>query len=65
MGGGILMYVCVICRFAADLDDVVAPTASGRCICLRCFARETETGRPMPKPLRRAIIAVLGSVEVG
>ena len=59
------MYICVICRFEAELDDVIAPTASGRCVCLRCFARETETARPMPKGLRRELVAVLSTIEVG
>ncbi|MFN8559774.1 MAG: hypothetical protein U0531_21315 [Dehalococcoidia bacterium] len=58
------MFTCVICRFAAELDDVVAPTATGRCVCLRCFARETDTAMSMPKNLRRALSAALAEVEV-
>jgi hypothetical protein len=58
------LHVCVICRFPAELDDAVVPTDGGRCICLRCFARETETARPMDCKLREAIIAVLAEAQV-
>ena len=49
------MYTCVICYFTAELDDVIAPTATGRCVCLRCYTRETDTSRPMPKALQRDV----------
>ena len=58
------MYVCVICRFQVELDDVVAPTATGRCVCVACFARETGTARPMPKTLRREVVAAVAETEV-
>ena len=57
------MRTCTICRFETELDDVVAPTAGGRCICLRCFERETGSARPMPKALRREIINALAAME--
>jgi hypothetical protein len=53
------MYVCVICRFETELDDVIAPASSGRCVCLRCFSRETQSALPMPKALRLDIAATL------
>ncbi len=53
------MYQCVICRFDVQLDDAVAPTAGGHCVCLRCFARETESERPMDKDFRQSILVVL------
>lgn len=53
------MFTCVICRFPVDLDDVALPGRNGRCICLRCYARETGTAHPMPKPLQREIITTL------
>jgi hypothetical protein len=34
-------------------------------VCLRCFSRETDGGRPMPKRLRRELIAALAAIEVG
>jgi hypothetical protein len=37
--------------------------AEGRCICLRCYARETDTTKFMPKPLRRDVIAALAALE--
>ncbi len=59
------MATCTICRFETELDDVVLGGRTGRCVCLRCFARETESERPMPKALRREIVAALADVEVG
>jgi hypothetical protein len=58
------MTTCIICRFTAELDDVVIAGAGGRCICLRCFARETDTTVAMPKTLRRELAAVLAALEV-
>jgi hypothetical protein len=60
---GQIMYVCVICRFEVELDDAVAPTATGHCVCVRCFARETESEHSMDKPLRQAILDVLAEAE--
>jgi hypothetical protein len=57
------MYTCVICRYAIELDDAITPIASGRCICLRCFGRETQTTLPMPNELRRALVATLAATE--
>ena len=57
------MFTCAICHFATELDDVVALTTPGHCICLRCFHRETESTLPMPKELRRQVIAVLEAQE--
>lgn len=56
------MYRCVICRFDAEFDDVIAPVSNGRCVCLRCFSRETGTERLMPKDLRRDIISALAGL---
>lgn len=53
------MTTCIICHFETELDDVVVSSTTGRCICLRCFARETGTERPMPKTLRREVSAML------
>ena len=57
------MRTCIICRFETELDDLVAATAGRRCICLRCFERETGSARPMPKALRREIINALAEME--
>ena len=55
---------CIICRFETELDDVaVAGGSAGRCVCLRCYSRETATARPMPKALRREIINALAAME--
>jgi hypothetical protein len=53
------MYQCVICKFDVQLDDAVAPTAGGHCVCVRCFARETESEHPMDKGLRQSILTAL------
>ncbi len=57
------MPTCTICHFETELDDVAVATATGYCICLRCFTRETDTERPMPKALRREIIAALATLD--
>lgn len=59
------MAICAICRFETELDDVVVGGRTGWCVCLRCFSRETDGGRPMPKRLRRELIATLAGIEVG
>jgi hypothetical protein len=58
------MTTCLICRFDVPLDDAVVLTARGRCICLLCYGRETGSGRPMPKALRRQVIAALAEIAV-
>jgi hypothetical protein len=53
------MYRCVICHFTVELDDSIAATPTGGCVCVRCFARETDSSISMPKELRRDVIAAL------
>jgi hypothetical protein len=53
------MFTCVICRFETELDDVATPVGKDRCICLRCYARATDSAKPMPKILRRQVISAL------
>ena len=57
------MITCTICHFATEPDDVAVPGTGGRCICLRCFNRETGSAQPMPKALRREVIAALAGAE--
>lgn len=56
------MRICVICRFETELDDVVAPIADRRCVCLRCFHRETRSALPMPATLRRDLTDALSEL---
>ena len=56
------MFNCVICRFDAELDDVVAPISGGRCVCLRCYGRETDTALLMSKDLQRDVVSALASL---
>jgi hypothetical protein len=58
------MTTCRICRFETELDDVAVPGGAGRWIRLRCYARTTETARPMPRALQRALIAALATSPV-
>jgi hypothetical protein len=58
-----MSLTCIICRFETELDDVTVMGSAGRCVCLRCFTRETETTRPMPKALRRELTAALAGPE--
>jgi hypothetical protein len=59
------MLTCLICHFETPLDDAVAPTASGRCVCLRCFMRETHTERTMPSSLQRELAAAAATADEG
>ena len=58
------MATCTICRYETEFDDVALGGRTGRCVCLRCYGRETGNGRRMPKALRRELIAVLATLEV-
>lgn len=58
------MSTCAICRFETELDDIVLRVAAGRCVCLRCYARETGAVRRLPRALRRDIAATLAALEV-
>jgi hypothetical protein len=58
---GAVMYRCLICRFEVELDDAVAVTRRGACICIRCFARETNTEHPLPSALRRELERALAA----
>jgi hypothetical protein len=57
------MRTCIVCRFDTEFDDIVTEGSDGRCICLRCFVRETGSHRPMPKTLRHELIAALAQIE--
>jgi hypothetical protein len=50
------MWTCIVCHFETELDDVIVRRHGSDCICLRCFDRETGSGRPMPKALRKEVI---------
>lgn len=56
------ILTCIICRFETELDDTVIKTST-RCVCLRCYGRETGSQLSMPKALRREIIATLDTLE--
>lgn len=56
------MFTCVICRFDCQFDDAVAPAANGRCVCLRCFARETESTIVMPRQLQQDVSSALAAL---
>ena len=53
------MFLCRLCAFLTELDDAVVVTATGRCICLRCFLRETGGSMPMDPRLYRELTALL------
>ena len=56
------MYRCVICRFDVELDDVVI-RGDARCICLRCYERETRSEKPMDNRLRQQVTQTLNEVS--
>ncbi len=53
------MYRCILCAFDTELDDVVVANPHGRCVCLRCFLRETGSAKRMEKRLHRELSAML------
>jgi hypothetical protein len=53
------LHVCIICRFSTELDDAVIPTSAGRCICLRCYSRETGTAKVLNRRFRDQLNALL------
>ena len=57
------MYRCIICAFGVELDDTVVVAQNGRCICLRCFARETGSQKLMRKQLRQEVVETLATVQ--
>ena len=59
------MFRCIICHFDVELDDVIVMPIGGRCICVACYRRETESELPMPKALRREISAALAEIAGG
>ena len=56
------MFRCILCAFGAELDDAVVTGTQGRCICLRCFLRETHTEKRMDKGLRRDLLQTLAAI---
>ncbi|HLZ72090.1 MAG TPA: hypothetical protein VKV26_19465 [Dehalococcoidia bacterium] len=56
------MYCCVICHFAVPLDDTVISGRTGRCICLRCYVRETGSEQTMPAWLTRDLRTTLSAI---
>ena len=59
------MLTCAICSFPTYLDDVVVRFKGWRCVCLRCYARETGSTRRMPAELRRDLEASLAEHQIG
>lgn len=57
------MFRCILCAFDTEFDDAVVVSSNGRCICLRCFNRETRSEKPMGKELRRELTAALATIE--
>ncbi len=58
------MYSCIICHFDAELDDVAVLGGARSCVCLRCYSRETNSDRPMPRRLRQDLISTLAGIGV-
>jgi len=58
------MTSCRICRFETELDGVAVHWGDGRCICLRCYGRETGSARRMSKTLQRQLAAALADLNL-
>lgn len=52
------MFTCRLCGFEVEADDTVV-IHGARCICLRCYLRETGDRHTMTPELRRWIEQVL------
>lgn len=57
------MFHCILCAFDVELDDTVVTSAGFRCICLRCYSRETGNLKLMTRGLRKELVSTLGQVE--
>jgi len=55
------MFTCCICHFRVPLDDTIAVTPKGGCVCLRCYLTEVEDFRALPKDLRRQLTVVVAT----
>jgi hypothetical protein len=55
------MFLCLVCRFETEVDDLAVPMAHGRGVCLPCYARATGTQRAMPRGLRREVSLTLSA----
>ena len=53
------MRTCRLCQWSVTPDDVVLALSGDRCVCLRCYLRETDNTRAMPKAYQRQIAAAL------
>ena len=42
---------CRVCHFEMLLDDVAVESTTGRAVCIRCYARLTETEHRLPRKL--------------
>ena len=56
------MRTCRLCLWQVVLDDVVVELRGERCICLRCYLRETDNARLMPKDYRRQVEEALAAI---
>ena len=57
------MFTCVMCHFSTELDDVVIEQRAGRCMCVRCYHRQTSSTLPMPIALWHAVTSTLASID--
>lgn len=56
-------YVCILCKHPTEQDDALLPRPDGKCICLSCWERETDSAKPVPKPLRQDVQRTLKEVD--
>ena len=57
------METCRVCQFEMVLDDTAIESITGKPVCLRCYARLTNTERPMPRLLREQLAACVAEIE--
>ena len=56
------MRTCRLCQWSVTPDDVVLELRGDRCVCLRCYLRETDNARVMPRDYRQQISQTLAAI---
>lgn len=59
------MYTCVLCRFLVYLDDTIAASLNGNCVCLHCYLKETDNLKDMPRDFQRELVEAAGPLPNG
>lgn len=59
------MWVCQVCRFEVEMDDVALERRRPLCICVACYHRLAQSPLDMPKYLRSDVQRALDGDNTG